>query len=414
MATETMDVALLRARFPALRRDVGGAPCIFSDAPGGTQVPDSVIEAMVAYLRAFNANTGGAFATSRETDALIDRARGAGAALLGCERDEVVFGPNMTSLAFSLSRSLARDLGEQDEVAVTRLDHDANIAPWIAAAEERRARVRWVDIDPSDCTLDTSSLEGVLSQRTRVVAFTLASNAVGTVTAAAEIVARARAVGALVIADGVHLAPHRVLDARALDVDILFCSPYKFFGPHMGVMYGRRELLERLRPYKVRPAHDEPPDRWETGTKNHEALAGFVATVDYLAGIAGAGGGELRARVVAGMEAVRRAEAELSTRFLEGIVDVPGAHMFGITDLERCDERTPTFALRLGATHPRAVAEELGRRGIFVWDGNYYALAIMHRLGLEDSGGAVRIGFCHLNTVDEVERVLAELRSLAS
>jgi cysteine desulfurase family protein (TIGR01976 family) len=408
------DLSWARDQFPALRRDLNGAPCIFTDAPGGTQVPESVIDAISAYLRESNANSGGAFSTSEETDALIATARRAGAALLGCDDDEVVFGANMTSLAFALSRSLARELGDGDEVAVTVLDHDANVAPWVAAAQERGARVRWVDVDPSDCTLDLDSLDEALSERTRIVAFTLASNAVGTITAVGEVVARARAQGALAIADAVHLAPHRTIDVRSLGVDALFCSPYKFFGPHMGVMFGRRALLERLHPYKVRPAHDEVPDRWETGTKSHEALAGFAATVEYLAGLGPGGGHDRRSDVIAGMDAVSRAEAAMSARFLGGVADLAGARVFGIADPQRIDERTPTFALRLGDLHPRAVAEELGRRGIFVWDGNYYALAIMERLGLEATGGAVRVGFCHYNTLAEVDRVIEALGSLTT
>jgi cysteine desulfurase family protein (TIGR01976 family) len=410
--TLASDLSPLRAAFSSLQRAVSGAPCVFADAPGGTQVPDEVVDAIAGYLRRSNANSGGAFATSAETDALIAAARRSGAVLLGCDPGEIVFGPNMTSLAFSLSRSLARELAPGDEVVVTRLDHEANVAPWVLAAQDAGATVRWVDIDDSDCTIDLTSLDAALSEATRVVAFTLASNAVGTVTAAGEIVRRAREIGALVVADAVHLAPHRSIDVRALDVDLLFCSPYKFFGPHMGVMFGRRALLDRLAPYKVRPALDESPDCWETGTKNHEALAGFVATIDYLARIGG-DAGDRRACLVAGMDAIRRAETRLSLAFLEGLGSLEGARLYGISDPERVDERTPTFALRLGEHHPRALAEELGRRGIFTWDGNYYALALMERVGLEDRGGALRIGFCHINTVEEVDRVVKELARLS-
>ena len=411
MQTSALDPATVRSSFPSLERRIGGAPCVFADAPGGTQVPRAVIDAMARYLGECNANSGGAFATSQETDAVIDAARGAAADLLGSTAQEIVFGLNMTTLAFSLSRSLARTLGARDEIVVTRLDHDANIAPWIAAAEDSGARVLWVDVDPHDCTLVLDELDAVLSERTRVVAFPLASNAVGTVTAARSVVKRARAVGATVIADAVHVAPHRALDVRALDVDVAFCSPYKFFGPHLGVMFARRELLEKWRPYKVAPAHDGAPDRWEIGTKNHEALAGLVATVDYIAGLGD--GSDRRARVASGMDAVRGAEVQLSRAFLDGLSSVPGVRLFGIADSARCDERTPTFAIRLGDRHPRDVSAALGARGIFTWDGNYYALALMERLGLERSGGAVRIGFCHYNTVDEVDRVIAELARLA-
>ena len=411
------DLSATRKSFPALDRRVAGRPAVFTDAPGGTQVAQTVIDAVASYLMHNNSNTGGLFPTSRETDEVIERARLAGADLLGCEPGEVVFGPNTTTLAFALSRSLSRRLRAGDEVVVTRLDHDANVAPWVAAAEEAGASVRWVDIVEPDCSIDLGSLEAALTARTRVVAFTLASNAVGTITAAADVVRVARATGATVIADAVHLAPHRSIDVRALNVDVLFCSPYKFFGPHLGVMYARREMLDTWTPYKVAPAHDGSPDRWETGTKNHEALAGLGATVDYLAGV-GRTYGEVtgqdrRAEVVAGMQAVERAESALSRRFLEGAADVPGLRLWGIADPHKTRERTPTFAVRLGDLSPQEVAEALGDRGIFVWDGNYYALALMERLGLEGSGGAVRIGFCHYNTLDEVDRVLTELRALA-
>jgi cysteine desulfurase family protein (TIGR01976 family) len=412
-----LDLNAVRRCFPALARSQHGQPVVFADAPGGTQVPQSVIEAVAGYLRASNANTGGAFDTSRETDELILRARAAGAALLGCAPDEVVFGPNMTTLAFALSRSLARLIEPGDEIVLTVLDHDANIAPWLHVAEERGATVRWVDVRTEDGTLDLDTLDAALSSKARIVAFTLASNALGTVTPAAEIVRRAKERGAIVVGDAVHFAQHRPIDVRTLGVDVLFCSAYKFFGPHLGLMYGRRELLEEWRPYRVRPADDAAPARWETGTLNHEGLAGLVAAIDYLGGIgrswipeADASG---RAAVVAGLQTVAEYEAGLSSRFLEGLDSLPGVRLFGIGDPRRVSERTPTFALRIGDVHPREAAEALGRRGIFCWEGNYFALAIMERLGLEATGGAVRIGFCHYNTPDEVDRVLMELGRLA-
>lgn len=411
------DLSALRGRFPGLDREVRGRPAVFADAPGGTQAADTVIEAMAAYLRASNANRGGAFPTSEETDRVVDEARRAGADLLGCDADEVVVGPNMTTLAFALSRSLARTLGPGDEVVVTALDHDANVAPWLLAARDTGAAVRWVDLRAEDGTLDPGSLDAALSERTRVVAFTAASNALGTIPPAREVARRARRAGAVAVLDAVHYTPHRAVDVRDLGVDVLFCSAYKFFGPHLGLMFARRELLDGWEPYKVRPAPDRGPDRWETGTQNHEALAGLVAAVDYLAEVGrkygSASGGGRRAEVATGMEAIRRYEAGLTVRFLEGLPEVPGARLFGIADPGRAGERTPTFALRLGHRGPRAVAEELGRRGVFVWDGNYYALAVMEALGLEDTGGAVRVGFCHYNTPEEVDRVLGELASLA-
>ena len=418
------DLSGLRERFPGLAREVAGAPAVFADAPGGTQVPESVISAMSDYLARSNANAGGAFATSEETDQVIADARRAGADLFGCDPGEVVFGPNMTTLAFALSRSIGRLLGPDDEVVVTVLDHDANVSPWVLAARDAGATTRWVDVVEEDGTLDLESLGAVLGDRTRVVAFTMGSNALGTVTPAERIVQEVReeAPAAWVVADAVHLAQHRAMDVRALDVDVAFCSAYKVFGPHLGLMYAKHDLLRDLVPYKVRPAHDRAPDRWETGTANHEGLAGFVAAVEYLAGIGRGDGGpglapgprDRRAEVLAGMEAIRRHEADLSRRFLEGLAEVPDVSLYGIADVGRVGERTPTFAVRLGDQHPRDTAEALGRRGIFVWDGNYYALGIMERLELEDSGGAVRIGFCHYHSATDVDRVLGALRDLAA
>ena len=414
------DLSPLRERFPALRREHDGRPCVFVDAPGGSQVPDVVIEAMGDYLRHSNANTHGAFVTSRETDEVIASARRAGAAFTGASPDEIVFGPNATTLLFALSRSVARTLAPGDEVLVTRLDHDANIRPWLMAAEDAGATVRWADVRDDDVTLDLQSFGAALTERTKIAAFTLASNAVGTVTPAEELVAlvRERSPEALVAVDAVHLAQHRTLDLHGLGADVLACSPYKFFGPHLGMLAARRDVLERLYPYKVRPAEDGVPDRWETGTKNHEGLAGLTAAVEYLAGIGRTWGPSRllespRTLVGAGMDAIRAHERELSLRFLEGAARNPSLRIFGITGPDRVDERTPTFAVRLGDQHPLETARVLGERGIFVWDGHYYALELMERLGLQETGGAVRIGFCHYNTPAEVDRVLEELADLA-
>lgn len=404
------DVETARKRFPALERTMDGLPCVFADAPAGTQVPDAVIDAMAEYLRRNNANVGGAFATSEETDETIASARASAADFLGREPGEIVFGPNMTTLSMALSRAVARELGPGDEVVVTMLDHDANIAPWLLAAEDTGAAVRWADLREEDCTLDLASLERALGPRTRVVAVTLASNAVGSVTPAEEVVGmvRERAPEAILVGDAVHLAPHRPLDAGPFDAVV--CSPYKFFGPHLGIMAARRDLLESVRPYKVRPAPDAPPDSWETGTQSHEALAGLTAAIEYLRSLVD---GEGRPGVVSAMEAIREHEAGLSARFLEGVARVAGVRLHGIADPARAPERTPTFAIRVRDQHPRRTAEELGRRGVFVWDGNYYALAVMERLSLEDSGGAVRIGFCHYHTEDEVDRVVDEVATVA-
>jgi cysteine desulfurase family protein (TIGR01976 family) len=418
MDTErVVDLSSVRTRFPGLRRTQDGRPVVFADAPGGTQVPRSVIDAVTDYLANWNANLGGAFATSARSDALLAEAHASAAAFLGADPDEVVIGQNTTTIALHLSRSFARTIGPGDEVVVTVLDHDANVTPWVRAAEDAGASVRRVDVHPEDGTLDLDSLDAALSERTRLVAFALASNALGTITPADDIVHRARGAGALVVADGVHLAPHVSIDARALGVDLLFTSPYKYFGPHLGAAFGRRELLERWVPYKVRPAPDALPDRWETGTLSHEALAGLVAAVEHVASVGSEfgepGGDGLRALVTAGMRAITAYEGSLSRRFLAGLSAIPALTLWGVAEPDRWTERTPTFALRLDGVHPRALAEELGRRGVFVWDGNYYALSIMERLGLEESGGATRVGFCHYNTPDEVDRVLAELADIA-
>ncbi len=412
------DLSSLRARFPALAREVDGRPAVFADAPGGSQVPDTVIEAMAAYLRSSNANTHGAFATSQETDAVIEEAHRAAADLLNADPDEVIFGPNATTLLFQVSRSIGRTLGPGDEVVVTRLDHDANIRPWVLAAEDAGATVRWVDVRDEDVTLDLEGFERALSGRTKVVAFTLASNAVGTITPAAELVRLVRErTPAIAVCDGVHLAQHRRIDVRALGADLVVVSPYKVFGPHLGICFGRRELLGSLRAYKVRPAADELPYRFETGTQDHEGMAGWVAAVEYLAEVGRAhgapGGPSRREAVAAAYGAIAEWERGLAARFLEGARAVPGLRLYGISDPGRLHERTPTFAVRLAEQHPAETAKALGERGIFVWDGHYYALELMERLGLEASGGAVRIGFCHYHTPEEVDRVLEELARLA-
>jgi len=408
-----VDLSGAAVRFPGLRREQDGRTVVFADAPGGSQVPDAVIEAMADYLRRSNANAHGPFATSQETDDLIAEAHRAAADLLNADHDEVVFGPNATTLLFSISRSIARSLEPGDEVVVTRLDHDANVRPWVLAAEDAGANVRWGDIREDDATLDLASFEASLSERTKIVAFTLASNAVGTITPAAELTRLVHErTPAIVACDGVHLAQHRRIDVRAIGADLVVCSPYKIFGPHLGILFGRREVLSSLRPYKLRPADDALPFAFETGTQNYEGFAGWVAAVEYLAGL-GEGGGRRAAVASAFERSIVPWEAELSRRFLEGIREIPSLRLYGIAEPERAGERTPTFAVRVADQHPAETAKTLAERGIFVWDGNYYALEIMERLGLQDSGGAVRIGFCHYNTRDEVDRVLQELAILA-
>lgn len=408
----SLDLAWIRAQFPALAQEINGQPVIFFDGPGGTQVPQQVIDAITNYLIFSNANTHGAFVTSARTDEVIAAAHAAMADLLGCASDEVVFGANMTTLTFALSRSLSRELQPGDEIIVTQLDHDANVAPW-RALEERGVVVRVVDINTENCTLNMADLKRQLGERTRLVAVGYASNAVGTINDVAEVVKLAHAVGALVFVDAVHYAPHGPLDVKQLDCDFLTCSPYKFFGPHLGVLYGKRSHLTRLQPYKVRPSSDELPYRWETGTQNHEGFAGVVAAVDYLAQLGrrtrSTPLSNRRAALLAAMEAIRSYERELSELLVAGLLQIPSLSFYGINDPAHFFWRTPTVAVRLAGYTPHQLAQELGERGIFTWYGNYYALNLTERLGVESSGGMLRIGLVHYNTVEEVHRLLKAL-----
>ena len=408
-----LDLTWIRAQFPALAQEVNGHPAVFFDGPGGTQVPQRVIDAVADYLIHHNANTHGAFATSRRTDETIDAARAAMADFLGCAADEVIFGPNMTTLTFAISRAFGRDIRPGDEIVLTRLDHDANVAPW-KALEEQGAIIRMVDIDTEECTLDMADMARAIGPRTKLVAVGYASNAVGTINDVATITQMAHAVGALVYIDAVHYAPHGPIDVQALDCDFLACSPYKFFAPHMGVLYGKREHLARLRPYKVRPASDDVPDRWETGTKNHEGLAGVTAAIEYLAEL----GQRIkpattrRAALVQAMEAIKAYERGLSEQLIASLLAIPGLTFYGISDPARFDMRTPTVAVRLAGRTPRELADALGRRGIFCWDGNYYAINLTERLGVEADGGMLRIGLVHYNTAEEIELLLEALNEL--
>jgi len=382
-----LDVEAVRNRFSSLQ-----SPLAFFDGPGGTQVPDEVIDAIAGYLRESNANVGGPYATSRATETLITNARLAAAGFLGCSSDEVVFGANMTTLNFALTRTAARELSEGDEVIVTKLDHDANVSPWIELERDLGLVVRFADID-EQCRLDLADLERQLTDRTRVVAFPIASNAVGTLVDVQRLAELAHQAGALAWADAVHFAPHGPIDVAELGVDILICSPYKFYGPHLGIAFGRAEILERWRPYKVRPAPNEPlGHRFETGTLPHELLAGFVAAVDYIGSI--------------GWGAIQAHERELGERFLAGRPD--SCRLYGPPGM---DGRVSTFALNVEGRTARDVAERLGERDIAVWHGNYYALEIMRRLDLEPEG-AVRAGIVHYNTAEEVDRLLAALGEL--
>jgi cysteine desulfurase family protein (TIGR01976 family) len=419
LSTETeiaapFDIAWVRSQFSALSQTVNGQPAAFLDGPGGTQVPHKVIHAITDYLQHSNANTCGAYATSRRTDAVIAEARAAMADFLGCDGNEIVFGPNMTTLTFALSRSIGRDLGPGDEVVVTHLDHDANVSTW-RSLEERGVRVRFADIQEKDCTLDMQHLARQITAKTKLVAVGYASNAVGTINDVKEVVRLAHQVGALAFVDAVHYGPHGLIDVRTIDCDFLACSTYKFFGPHMGVLYGKREHLKRLQPYKVRALVNEVPNRWEMGTLNHECIAGITACVEYLADLGRHVNSEStnrRSALISAFQIIQAYERTLAERMLRGLLAIPGLKVYGITDLQKLANRTPTFAVRVDGHTPLELATKLGDRGFFTWDGNYYALNLTERLDVEKSGGFLRIGLVHYNTAEEVNGVVAALQAI--
>ena len=413
--TTALDLTYVRAQFPSLVQTVNGQPAAFLDGPGGTQVPQRVIDSIADYLRRDNANTGGAYATSRRSDAMIAEARSAVADLLHCGADEVVFGPSMTTLTYAMSRAIGRNLKPGDEIVVTRLDHDANVSPWLQMAEDFGLTVRWAEIHDEDCTLDIADLAAKINSKTRLVAAGYASNAVGTINPVKEIVRLAHAAGALAYIDAVHYGPHGLIDVAALDCDFLVCSTYKFFGPHMGVLFGKREHLKRLRPYKVRPNTDAIPNCWEWGTLNHECIAGIAACVEYLADLGRRARPETttrRAAIAAAYEAIHEHERALLERTIADLQKIPGLKIYGITDPARFHERCATLAVRIANHTPLELATKLGERGIFTWDGNYYALNLTEHLDVEKSGGFLRIGLVHYNTIEEVDRLLAALREI--
>jgi cysteine desulfurase family protein (TIGR01976 family) len=385
-----LDPAAIRGGFPSLRDGR-----VFLDNPGGTQVHRSVYDAIAGYYRDSNANLGGPFATSVASDRMLADARAEAAAFLGAQAGEIVFGANMTTLTMHASRTLFRELGPGDEVLVTGLDHDANVAPWLLAAEDRGVTVRQVGIDPDVCVVDPNVFAGMLTDRTRVAAFGWASNGAGTVNDVAALCALCRDAGALSYVDAVHFGPHGAIDVAAIGCDFLVCSAYKFFGPHVGILFGRAELLERHRPYKVRPAPDEPPHSWETGTVNLEGIAGTAAAIGYLREL--------------GMDAIAAYERGLTVQLLDGLQAIDGVTVYGTTDLHR---RVPTAAFNVAGRGPAEVSAALAKRDIFVWDGNYYALELMQRLGLEGSGGAVRVGAVHYNTPAEIDAFLDAVAGL--
>ena len=423
-----LDLSPYRAYFPSLAQEFDGKAVVYFDNPGGTQVASQVIDAMVAYFRAANANTGGAFLTSHRTDEVIANARRAMADFLHAgSPHEIVFGPNMTTLTFAFSRAIGKTLHEGDEIVVTVLDHDANVAPWLAL-QERGVVIRTVDVHPENITLDMEDVRSKINERTKLVAMGYASNAAGTINDVATIIGWAHEVDALTWIDAVQLAPHGPIDVQQLDADFLVCSSYKFFGPHLGILYGKAEHLDNFPAYKVRPASNLAPDRWETGTQNHEGLAGLVGVIDYLAMVGreqsalysqafrDASGeslytGRQRDLKVA-MQAMMDYERGLSAYLLAGLREIRGIQVYGITDPRQLAQRVPTVICSIAGHTPRELAELLAANAIFAWDGNYYALGIMQRLGLEEQGGALRLGMAHYNTIAEIDRLLTCLEQL--
>jgi cysteine desulfurase family protein (TIGR01976 family) len=417
----TLNLPQIRTQFPALQREV-----VYFDNPGGTQVARQVIERVTEYYTRHNANHGGLFATSIESDFVLEEARQATANFLNASRrEEIVFGPNMTSLTFQVSRALGRRLQPGDEIVVTRLDHDANITPWTMLAEDRGCSVRWIDFDAGDGTLDLKDLEQALEHRPKLVAVGFASNALGTINPVEWITHAAHKAGALVYIDAVQYAPHGPIDVQALDCDFLVCSAYKFFGPHLGVLYGKYNLLDELTAYKVRPAPADPPGKFETGTQNHEGIAGTLGALEYLAWIGETFGSHYAEKfngryqgqallLKQALAAIRAYEFEVSRTLLDVLEETPGLTLYGLSEERRLEERVPTFAFRLQGQHPAEVAQKLGEAGFNVWNGNYYALAVTERLGVEESGGMVRVGPVHYNTLEEIERFGKALRKIAT
>ncbi len=398
-----LDPQAVRGQFPALSLQVDGRPVVFLDNPAGTQVPQRVIDRTADYWRTMNANHGGAFITSRRSDALIDEVRRAAAAFVNAHSpDEIVFGPNMTTLTFAFSRAIGRELKPGDEILITRLEHDANVSPWLAL-HERGVVVRFAEVSVPDCRLDMDDLRSKIGPRTRLVAVTHASNAVGTIPDLRTIAREAHGAGAWLWVDAVHYGPHGAIDVQAIDCDFLVCSSYKFYGPHQGLLYGRGELLARLHPYKVRPAADDGPGRWETGTQNHECLAGMLGAFEYLADLGGSTEVE-RPALERAMSRIAVHERALAARLIDGLQQIPGVRIFGSTD--RLEERAPTVSIAWPPHAPEALARWLGEHQVFTWHGDHYATELIDRLGLREEGGTLRIGIAHYNTPSEIDLVL--------
>ena len=407
------NLKLIRQQFPALDR-----PAIFFDNPGGTQIAKHSLDRINKYLIECNANHEGAFATSIASDAVLDEAHRAMADFYNApSAEEIVFGNNMTTLTLHISRSISRDWNEGDEIVVTRLDHDANVTPWALAAQDNGVKVNWVDFDVEDGTLKFDALQKALERKPRLLAVGYASNSLGTINPIEKIIKMAHEAGTLVYIDAVQYAPHGPIDVQKLDCDFLVSSAYKFFGTHTGILYGKRDLLEKLFAYKVRPATNKLPGKFETGTQNHEGIAGVLGAIEYFEwigrefgdeyteGLSGEGYQGRKLELKKGMTAIRAYEFELGRALLSALEAVPGLRLYGLTDVRRLDDRVATFSFRLKDIPPRLVAEKLAEEGIYVWDGNYYALNVSERLGVEDQGGMVRVGAAHYNTLEEVERL---------
>ena len=417
----SLNLDLIRQQFPSLNR-----PAVFFDNPGGTQIAKQSLDRINKYLLECNANHEGAFATSIASDAVLDDAHRAMADFYNAASpEEIVFGNNMTTLTLHISRSISREWKEGDEIVVTRLDHDANVTPWVLAAQDRGVKVNWVDFDVEDGTLKLDDLQKALERKPRLLAVGYASNSLGTINPVQKIIKMAHDAGALVYIDAVQYAPHGPIDVQKLDCDFLVSSAYKFFGTHSGILYGKRELLEKLFAYKVRPATNKLPGKFETGTQNHEGIAGVLGAIEYFEWVGNEFGGEQAEGLAEngysgralnlkkGLTAIRSYEFELNRALLSALQEVPGITIFGLTDMRRLDERVATFSFRLNNLHPRTVAQQLADQGIYVWDGNYYAINVTERLGLEDNGGMVRVGATHYNTLDEVARFGEELKKIA-
>jgi cysteine desulfurase family protein (TIGR01976 family) len=417
----SLDLEIIRQQFPSLDR-----PAVFFDNPGGTQIVKHSLNRINKYLVENNANHEGAFETSRKSDEVLHEAHVAVADFLNAARpEEIIFGNNMTTLSLHISRSLARNLNAGDEIVVTRLDHDANISPWLLVAEDRGCKITWVDIDVEDGTLKVDEFAKAMERKPKIVAFGYASNALGTVNPVRKLTKMAKDAGALTYIDAVQYAPHGPIDVQDLGCDFLVCSSYKFFGPHAGMLYGRYDLLNELKAYKVRPASNDLPYKFETGTQNHEGIAGVLGALEYFewigkefgedqAGVwkeAGFSGRRLIFKQA--MSALKAYEFELSRALIETLQSVKGTRIYGLTDMKRLDERVSTVSFTLEGKHPNDVAKQLGDAGFYVWDGHYYALAVIERFGLLESGGMVRVGAAHYNTVDEIARFGEALKVIA-